>query len=695
MISNLTISYPWWFLLLVILVGLSYAGILYLWNTKQKFSTLWQALLFILRFVSISVLAFLLLSPFIKSKKKYIEKPIIVVGIDNSKSVVLGGDSLVYKTQLVNNIHLLSEELSEKYRVDRLLFGSRLTTSDQPDFGDETSDYSKFFSQIKEIYAGMNLGSVILAGDGISNRGIDPEFAASGIPVPIYTIALGDTLLGQDIKVNDVRYNSIVYLDDEFPVEVNISANGFTGKTATIELYAFGRKQGAKQVRISNDQFNQTISFTIKASKVGRQRLRIAVLPHDSEMSKDNNTRNIFINILDNRQKILILANAPHPDISAIKSSLELNKNYEIEIQYARTIKGDLKGFDLVILHQLPSKKQPVQQTINRLKENKIPLFYIAGKQSNFSRFSNQFEGIDLKSTVNSFEESQLAFAPNFTLFSFKREMAQQLEALPPLIVSFGNYKASLNANVFGYQKINRIVTDLPLIVFQENMDSRSGAVLGEGLWIWRMHSYLQYGNTKAFDTFIGKSVQYLMARKDKRFFRVISDGEYRSNDKVLLQAELYNSSYELVNEPDVNLKLTNEEGKQFNFIFSPEGQSYVLDLDHLAVGVYQYSASTNFGGKNYGDVGEFVVSGQSLESRQLNANHGMLFRLAKNSGGEMLYPDEINRLPEILNARNDLKSRIYYEEKYTALHDLLWVVGIILLLLSLEWFLRKYFGSY
>ena len=105
--------------------------------------------------------------------------------------------------------------------------------------------------------------------------------------------------------------------------------------------------------------------------------------------------------------------------------------------------------------------------------------------------------------------------------------------------------------------------------------------------------------------------------------------------------------------------------------------------------------ASTNFGGKNYGDAGEFVVSGQSLESRQLNANHGMLYRISKKSGGELLYPDEMNRLPEILNARNDLKSKIYYEEKYTGLHNLLWVVGIILLLLSLEWFLRKYLGSY
>lgn len=695
MIFNLTISYPWWFLLLVPALGFGYAAILYVGNKKQKFSLFWRIFLFALRFAVVSILAFLLLSPFIKSRKRNIEKPIIVVGIDNSQSVVLGKDSLFYKTQFIENLNIAKIGLSEKYRVDTYLFGSQILTSGQPDFRDGISDYSMFFRKVKEDYTGMNVGTVILAGDGISNRGIDPEFAASELPVPVYSIALGDTTLGRDLKINDIRYNSIVYLNDVFPVEVSISADGFKEKTATVEIYSFGQKKGSEKITITNDNFNRSLSFNLTASSSGKQRIRIRIVPVENEINKDNNTRNVFINVLDTHQKILILANAPHPDISAIKSSLELNRNYEIELRYAGSQKGNLTNFDLVILHQLPSKRRVSQKLINDLKNNKIPILYLLGKQSNVSRFNKQFNGVEFRSMTNNFEESQLVFNPSFSLFSFDTDMAQQLETLPPLIVPFGNYRATLNANVFGNQEINRLETDLPLIIFYDDSESRSGAILGEGLWLWRMHSYLQFGNTKAFDAFVQKTLQYLMAGKDKRFFKVISDGEYGSNIKVVLKAELYNSTYEPVNEPDVNLKLTNESGEKFNYIFSPDQQSYSLDLNRLPLGVYNYTAQTTFGGKNYTDKGEFVVSSRSLENRQLNANHGMLYRISEKSGGALLYPSKMDRLPELLNNRDDLKSRIYYEEKYTGLLNLPWVAGLILLLLSLEWFLRKYLGSY
>jgi hypothetical protein len=151
----------------------------------------------------------------------------------------------------------------------------------------------------------------------------------------------------------------------------------------------------------------------------------------------------------------------------------------------------------------------------------------------------------------------------------------------------------------------------------------------------------------------------------------------------------------EPVNESDVNFRLTNDSGEQFSYLFSPEGAGYLLDLDRLPVGVYRYLATTQLGKDSYRETGEFVVSQQSLEVEDLNADHGMLYRLAGSNDGEMLYPAQLTTLPEKLSSRNDLKSRFYYEEKYSGLHDMPWIIGLIILLLTLEWLLRKYFGSY
>lgn len=212
---------------------------------------------------------------------------------------------------------------------------------------------------------------------------------------------------------------------------------------------------------------------------------------------------------------------------------------------------------------------------------------------------------------------------------------------------------------------------------------------------MWRIHNYLQKNNTRAFDTFIAKTVQLLLLRKDKRYFRTTTKGEYSSNEDIIIQAELYNQSYEPVNQPDVNFTLTNEENEKFNYLFSPHNTAYLLNLKQLPVGVYKYAANTSLGGEKYRRQGEFVVSGESIENRILQADHSMLYRLATQHEGEMLPFDALSTLPYLLKEKQNLQSKIYYEEKYTGLFNLWWVVGLVLFLMSLEWFLRKYFGTY
>jgi hypothetical protein len=695
-IANLSISYPFWFLILVVFMGLVYASILYVRNRKQKFSVMLTAILFGLRFLIVSVLCFLLLSPFVKTRKRYTERPIVILGVDNSKSIVSGADSSYFKTQFNDDLGEMVSALEENYAVETVLFGEQIRMNQPPDFNDELSNYSGLTSYIRQAYDGLNVGALLIAGDGISNRGIDPEFAAAGLGYPVYTLAFGDTIRGRDLNISDTRYNSIVYQGDDFPLEVSISATNLAGQQATIKVSGFGKELESKKVKIEQDQYSGSFLFTLNAIKEGKHRINISVVTGAEELSEDNNRRDIFIDVLRSRQKILVLANSPHPDISAIRSSLEQAGKFEVEVQYPGNFRANVIEYDLIILHQLPSFNQSFQGTLNDLREkNSIPMLFILGKQSSFNLFNRYFDGIDLRANNRNLEEAQFIFNPRFTSFSFNRELADQLTTLPPLIVPFGNYRIAESAEVFGFQRLNRIDTDLPLVVFNTRDENRMGLIAGEGLWLWRMHTYLQFERYDAFDSFFNKTVQYLMVRRDKRNFRIVTEGEYNSNDRVIVTAELYNPSFEAVNEPDVNFRLTNEEGDQFNYLFSPEGEGYTLDLGQLPVGVYSYLATTRLGKEDFRSSGEFIVTRQSLEIANLNADHGMLFRMANNNGGALIYPAQISAFPAILGERNDLRSKIYYEEKYSGLNDIPWIIGLILFLLTIEWVLRKYFGSY
>ena len=680
--------------MLVLLCGLIYAGLLYFKNKKNKLSKGWTYFLFILRFLSVSAIAFLLLNPFNKSKIKKVEKPIVILGLDNSRSVNSGKDSVFIQTEFPTQIRQLINDLSSKYQVDQYLFGSNVRSGKSNDFNDESSDYAGFFNQIIEDYHGLNVGSLIIAGDGISNRGIDPEFAASAINYPIFSIALGDTIQKNDFKINDIAYNSLAYSDDMLPFRINISANNLAGNKATIIVSAFGKQQFSKEISVNGESFNQSFDFSIKAENTGKQRVTFIIQSDAIEVTKENNRRDVFIEILDTRKKLLILANSPHPDLSAIKTSLEQNGNYSVDIQYSEDHTENISDYDLVILHQLPSLLKPYGTLMAELKEKRTPLLYILGKQSNIMQFNQYCKGINIRTTTRNFEDAQVDINSNFSLFTIEKETVETLEKLPPLLVPVGNYQMPQGAEIFAYQKIRNINTDFPLVVFFSDGDIKNAVIAGEGMWLWRMHNYLQENNYRAFDDFINKTVQYLVARQDKRFFKIKTKGEFTSSEDVIIRAELFNQSYKPVNNVEVDLKLTNENGVRFNHIFSTEGDAYLLDLKILPEGIYRYSATTKLGNENYTASGEFIVRRNSLESQTLNANHGMLFRLANQHNGKLFYPQQISQLSDLL-LQSDLKSKIYYEEKITSLRDLPLILSFILLLLIAEWFFRKYHGGY
>ena len=76
------------------------------------------------RFMAVTILAILLLSPFIRNRSTQKFKPIVALVIDNSESVKngLGKDTTEYKKK----INALADKLSDKYEVARFNAGDQL-----------------------------------------------------------------------------------------------------------------------------------------------------------------------------------------------------------------------------------------------------------------------------------------------------------------------------------------------------------------------------------------------------------------------------------------------------------------------------------------------------------------------------------------------------------------------------------------
>jgi hypothetical protein len=692
---SLITSYPLWFLLLCLLAGSAYASLLYFREKENDFSDLTTKILAILRGALVTLIAFLLLSPLLKSTSRYAEKPIVLLALDNSSSIGLGKDSSFYKNEFIVKYRKLTEELSKKYEVQTFTFGDKISRNKVPSFTEKQTNMESLFNEVRDSYSNRNLAALILASDGIYNQGTDPLYVSDNAPYSIYTIAMGDTVQQKDIKISRVNYNRIAFLGNDFPVEITVTAYKCEGSQSRISVSSGGQQFYNENFSIGQPLFSHTFTTKLTASKPGTQHYRIAVSAIPGEISTANNYQEIIVDVLDSRQKILLLQAAPHPDVAALKQAIEKNRNYTVDNYMLSDFNGSIASYSLVILHQVPSANDVGFQVTSQLKTIPVPVLYIIGSQSNIPAYNSLMTGLQIPQSLSSFNEATGVLNPDFSLFSLGPDIERIISEFPPLNVPFSQYKPGTAAQVLLYQKIGAVNTRIPLILFNQGVDRKSATITGEGIWRWRLANYAKIGNSLAFDELFTKIIQYLAVKEDKSQFRVMLKNTFSESEQVEMDAEIYNDSYQLVNNTEVNIVITDENKRNYAYAFTHTSNAYYLNAGSLPPGEYSFKATTNFGGKTFQKTGVFTVMVLNIESMNTVANHLLLNNLALRHKGAMVYPLQLDDIVKLLAARDDLKTITYTQKRYTDLVSFFPVLLLLLTLLSAEWFIRKRNGSY
>ena len=696
MSRTLVTEYPIWLILATILLALVYAFLLYKKDKSLKDIARWKIIfLSSLRFLAVFILSFLLLSPFIKSEKITIENPIVIFAQDNSESVVINKDSVFYKEEYPQIVENFISNIKEDYKTNTYSFGNEINTGLKFSYSEKQTDFTELINQISNNYYQRNVGALIISSDGIYNNGKNPIYAAKEIDFPIYTIALGDTNPQKDIILSEVFYNKIAFLGNKFPIRSLIDINELKGANTKISILHKNKTLFSKKILITDDSFSETIDAEIEANEKGLQRYKVIVSPNEFEISKRNNYQEIVIDVIDSKQKILIVANSAHPDIGAIRKSLKLNENFEVDYCPISNLNKDVNDYDLLILHQLPSKTNAATTLLAEVFRNEIPCLFIIGANSSTEKLNNLKIGININQTKGACEETQARINSKFPLFELNEEAIQYFSKSPPLISPFGEYKTSPSANVLFYQKIKNINTSKPLVLFVTHSESKIAVIAGEGIWRWRLHNYHSNSNHDFFNEFINSIVQYLALSIKKERFIVSKKNIYSENENIILRAEVYNKSYALINKDEVEIEIADRDNNKFNFIFDKTTQSYRLDAGLFPAGDYTFLASVKTNDEVLTKKGNFVVIPVNIETIHSKANHQLLNQLAENNNGKMFYPQQVSELQKELENNNNIVPISHSEQKFIELINLKWIAFLILFLFSLEWFIRKYLGSY
>ncbi len=694
--SNLLFQYPTWFILLCAVVGLVYAsGLYYKDKSFGDKSPKLNLGLGTLRFLTVFIICLLLLNPVLKHTVTESEAPIVILAQDNSESIG-NGMSDEAKQKYEADLKALKADLKEKYQLKTYSFGTEVKEGIDYKYQDKATNIAAFMQEMYDLYSNQNIGTIIWASDGIYNQGSNPIYIGSKLNTPIFSIALGDTVPKKDLILKKVYNNQIAYLGDKFKVQIDIAAINCDAAISQLVIRNGTKKIHESILDISNNDYFVTKEITLDAAKSGVQKYTVSLSPVGGEVTKANNIRDFYIDILDARQKILLLAESPHPDMATLKRTIASNKNYEVEIKYASDFKENIAAYDFVVLHQLPSKRNNISSLMTTIRSKKISHLFIVGTQSDMANL-NQLQGlITINAKGNQTNDSKPTLVPNFSLFTLDEAVKEIVAKYPPLYTPFGDYKAAADATVLLKQRIGTINTDYPLLVLGEEQGLKKGVLTGEGIWKWRMFDYVEHQSFDRFDELFGKIIQYLSTKEDKRRFRAFaSNSLYNENEAITIDAELYNSNYERINTPEARVTITNEKGEKFPYTFSKTESSYALNVGRLPEGNYKYEASTVFNNEKLKSGGAFTVKSIQLEVFESTANHQLLHLISQKNGGEVVYPNQIRSLAERINAKGFAKPVLYDTVKTRSLIHLKWIFFLLLGLLSFEWFLRRYFGSY
>ena len=660
----------------IIAAGLSFYQ--YLYKVKNQSKLYW--FLAFLRFISLFSIFLLLINPIISRKITEIKKTPLPIVIDNSKSI-----SELKATKEASELYQKISEnkaIAEKYDVQLFSFDDEFQSLEQLDFKGNQSHIDGVAKNLKQLYRNTNY-PVVLFTDGNQTMGNDYVFSFQE-NTSVLPVVLGDTTTVFDLKINQINVNKYAFLKNKFPVEVFLQYNGNQAISTTFSIQNGNQTIHKQTVSFSKDKRAQSISVLLNADKVGIAKYKAVISSNIKEKNTVNNAKNFAVEVTDQRSEIALISAINHPDLGALKRSIETNQQRKVSILKPDEVKS-LQNYNILILYQpITSFKAVFEQN----KVAQINTFIITGTATDFN-FLNQVQN-DLLFKMSAQKEDYLAtFDSNFNLFS---QANIGFENFPPLEHKFGTIAAKSNVNTLLFARIRNVQLQNPLLTFTENGSKRNAYLLGENIWKWRLENNLNKKSFEDFDLFTDKIIQFLVTNASKKNLNVTYESFYNSGESIEITAEYFNKNYEFDDKAQLTIQVVNSKtkaSKKYDLLKATN--SYKVNLDGLEAGNYTFKVTEKQSNSSFS--GSFEVLDFEIEKQFVNPDKSRLEQLASNTNGTVFYPNQIeNLIKSLLENENYIPTQKETIKK-SPLIDWIWLLLIAVFALTSEWFIRKYNG--
>jgi len=646
----------------------------------------------IIRTVVLIILLILMVQPKLIWKEQIREDLKWNIYVD--RSVSMGYHRSISPNSYINGVTSLISSISEKVDHSSVYyFDYELKRNDSFELIGGSTDLGLVVDHINKNQKFL-AGSIIIT-DGNVTKGAQNLLNIADIQIPIHTIGVGDTIPMIDISIQEIDAPTVVVKGEDIGVNVHLSALGLVDNRINVLLYKNKNLIGSKNVHLSGGGSISDVKFIVNSNDIGENIFSVNATVLKDEINIDNNKRDFTVTVLKDRYRVALITGSPNFNTVPIKRiiteipRIELDHYTQNKEQFVPSINLFWSTpYELIILDNFPV--EPLSYKWQQILGKKIisqrsGLFIFAGPNTN----------------VKSFETvSPLVHAENFEYRNSdqvnwhltKDELNDisinniELIDLPP-ITPMLHFQLGKNHRPLAYYDN----TENPVIYIGEEDELRFGIWTSSDFF----NGYFKLTNSDNKDlmqTNMSEIFSWIlkMGGSEDLYFRFNKD-IYQQGEEIKLIGTHYSNDFKDISSMSGFVHLTDSENDEskHEFRFDPVNNMWKVEILAGKPGNYNYEIILENNNQIRKQNGTFIIDKSQIELNNVSLNKRIISEISSITNGNVY---NWNTRADIINEMSNKKLNDIIV-KAAKLNENYYLLILIIILLTIEWYIRRLIG--
>jgi hypothetical protein len=298
-----------------------------------------QTLLSSLRAISLFLIIAMLAEPVLHRRETLDLPPSVLLLVDDSASMGIRSNNGEERLDSADRLRrrlasVLAERDTEQItwmgQGARRIVSSRRAEADAIAAGRrlrEGTDLPALLLSATQRHLEDNLRAIVLLSDGVSTVESSPSLA--GLDLPVFTVATGDTIAPVDLRIDHVRYPSLVQRGERVEIQAELAGNLSEAGSVTLHLEQGGTVIDSLSVDLPAGVGRREVRFEVQPDSLGLRTYTLRVPAREGEALLENNSAIAGMQVRKERLRIAFVEARPTWNFHFIARSVRRDPRFE------------------------------------------------------------------------------------------------------------------------------------------------------------------------------------------------------------------------------------------------------------------------------------------------------------------------------------------------------------------------------